>query len=287
MKAHQTQYPIKVMSRVLNVSACGYYKWLKHKPNARQVLRARREVAIKAAHIKTHETYGYQRLREELASENHHMSQYQVRTIRKALGIRCKQIKKFKATTNSAHNLPVYDNLLNQTFKPTRPHEVWVSDITYIATDEGWLYCAGIKDVFTCEIVGYALGERMTKGLCIAALQMALVHHKPAAGLILHSDRGSQYCSKDYQAVRRNAGLVPSMSRKGNCWDNAPMESFWGSLKNELIHHKRYKTRKQAVNDITSYIEIFYNRVRRHTRLGNVSPAQFAKQFELNQVQSL
>jgi putative transposase len=149
MKAHQTQYPIKVMPRVLNVSACGYYKWLKHKPNARQVLRARRELAIKAAHIKTHETYGYQRLREELARENHHMSQYQVRTIRKAPGIRCKQVKKFKATTNSAHNLPVYDNLLNQTFKPTRPHEAWVSDITYIATDEGWLYCAGIKDVFT------------------------------------------------------------------------------------------------------------------------------------------
>ena len=287
MKAHQSQYPITVMARVLGVSKGGYYEWYKRTPSLRHINRTSNEVAVKAAHAKTHETYGYQRLHAELQSENHHMSQYQVRTIRKNLDIRCKQTKKFKATTNSAHNLPVADNLLNQTFTPTKPHEAWVSDITYISTDEGWLYCAGIKDVYTCEIVGYALGERMTKGLCIAALQMALIHHKPAAGLILHSDRGSQYCSKDYQSLLCNSGLTPSMSRKGNCWDNAPMESFWGSLKNELVHHKRYKTRQQAVNDITHYIEIFYNRIRRHTRLGNVSPAQFSKQFELKQVQNL
>lgn len=287
MKTHAKQYPINIMANVLNVSSSGYYKWLNHVPSERQIQRARNEIAIKAAHLKTQKTYGYKRLHDELIEENHIMSQHQVRVIRQSLGIRCKQVKKFKATTNSNHDLPICDNLLNQTFKPTRPHEAWVSDITYIATDEGWLYCAGIKDVYTCQIVGYALGERMTQGLCIAALQMALIQHKPLSGLILHSDRGSQYCAKEYQKLILKSGLIPSMSRKGNCWDNAPMESFWGSLKNELVHHKRYKTRQQAVNDITNYIEIFYNRIRRHTRLGNVSPAQFAKQFELTNVQNL
>jgi transposase InsO family protein len=286
MKSHSTQYPITVMSRVLNVSSSGYYKWLQHKPSLRQQRQVQQETAVKAAHLKTRETYGYQRLHAELLAEKHVMSAYKVRTIRQKLGLRCKQVKKFKATTNSTHDLPVADNLLNQTFTAHRPNEAWVSDITYIPTDEGWLYLAGIKDIYTCEIVGYALGERMTKGLCMAALSLALAHRKPPAGLILHSDRGSQYCAYDYQKQLTKAGLVPSMSRKGNCYDNAPMESFWGSLKNELVHHQRYTTRKKAADEITEYIEMFYNRSRRHTRLGNVAPALFRQQFEQSQVQS-
>ncbi len=148
---------------------------------------------------------------------------------------------------------------------------------------KGWLYLAGIKDLYSCEIVGYAIGERMTVDLCLTALQMALLRRNPKAGLILHSDRGSQYCAKVYQNRLSKAGIIASMSRRGNCYDNAPMESFWGSLKNELIHQKTYVTRQTAIDEIVEYIEIFYNRTRRHTSLGNISPAQALKQFMLKQ----
>ena len=199
--------------------------------------------------------------------------------LRRELALRCKQKRKFKATTNSNHDLPVADNLLNQTFAPTRPNEAWVTDITYVATGEGWLYLAGIKDVFTCELVGYAMDERMTQTLTATALWKAVRNKRPAPGLIHHSDRGSQYCAHDYQKLVKQFGMQPSMSRRGNCYDNAPMESFWGSLKNELVHHQRYATRADAKAAIQEYIESFYNRQRRHSRLGNVPPALFAEKF--------
>lgn len=270
------------MCRVLEVGHSGYYAWRGRVPSARSArsqTRAVNEIAVKAAHAQTRQTYGNRRLHRELKEQGHAMSQWQVRSLRKDLGLHCKQAKKFKVTTNSDHELTVAPNLLNQTFAPTRPNEVWVVDITYVWTDEGWLYLAGVKDVFTCEIVGYAMGERMTKELCLSALQLAIVCKKPGAGLIHHSDRGSQYCSKAYQEQLKKNGMRASMSRKGNCYDNAPMESFWGSLKNELVHHQQYATRKQARDDITEYIEMFYNRQRRHSRLGDVSPATFAKQY--------
>lgn len=157
--------------------------------------------------------------------------------------------------------------------------EVWTGDITYIATDEGWLYLAGLKDVFTCEIVGYAMGERMTTGLVSQALFRAVQQKRPPVGLIHHTDRGSQYCAKAYRALQVQFGMQTSMSRKGNCFDNAPIESFWGSLKNELVHHHRFETRAEAKAAIQEYIEIFYNRQRRHSRLGNVSPAEFNKRY--------
>jgi len=160
--------------------------------------------------------------------------------LRRELKLRCRQKRKFKATTNSNHNLPVAENLLNQTFTPSAPNEVWVTDITYIPTGEGWLYLAGVKDVFTCEIVGYAMAERMTQDLTGRALFRAAQQKRPVAGLIHHSDRGSQYCSHDYRKLLEQFGMKASMSRRGNCYDNAPMESFWGSLKNELVHHCRY-----------------------------------------------
>jgi transposase InsO family protein len=173
----------------------------------------------------------------------------------------------------------VAPNLLEQTFTPARPNEAWVSDITYVPTDEGWLYLAGIKDVFTCEMVGYEMGARMTQGLTAQALWRAVRSKRPAPGLILHSDRGSQYCADDYRKLVAQFGMQASMSRKGNCYDNAPMESFWGSLKNEMIHHQKYATRANAEAAIKEYIEIFYNRQRRHSRLGYVSPASFAENF--------
>ncbi|EZB67767.1 transposase [Escherichia coli O157:H7 str. K1795] len=190
----------------------------------------------------------------------------------------CRQKRRW-ATTNSNHNLPVAPNLLNQTFAPTAPNQVWVADLTYVATQEGWLYLAGIKDVYTCEIVGYAMGERMTKELTGKALFMALRSQRPPAGLIHHSDRGSQYCAYDYRVIQEQFGLKTSMSRKGNCYDNAPMESFWGTLKNESLSHYRFKSRDEAISVIREYIEIFYNRQRRHSRLGNISPAAFREKY--------
>jgi transposase InsO family protein len=154
-----------------------------------------------------------------------------------------------------------------------------VSDITYVVTDEGWLYLADIKDVFTCEMVGYAMGARMTQELTAQALWRAVRGKRPTPGLILHSDRGSQYCADDYRKLVAQFGMLASMSRKGNCYDNAPMESFWGSMKNEMVHHQRYATRANAESAIKEYIEIFYNRQRRHSRLGNISPARFADKF--------
>ena len=182
-----------------------------------------------------------------------------------------------KQLTNSNHNLPVAENLLDQTFSPSAPNEVWVNDITYILTGEGWLYLAGVKAVFTCEIVGYAMSKRMTQEeLTGKALIRAVQQKRPDAGLIHQSDRGSQYCANNYRKLLKQFKMKASMSRKGNCYDNAPMESFWGSLKNELVHHCRYETRVEDKVSILEYIEIFYNRQRRHSRLGYVAPAIFS-----------
>jgi transposase InsO family protein len=173
----------------------------------------------------------------------------------------------------------VAENLLDQKFEAASPNRVWMSDITYIPTDEGWLYCAAHKDLFNGEIVGYALGSRITKDLVIKSLLMAVKRKQPEPGLINHSDRGSQYCSENYTRLLERFNMKASMSRKGNCYDNAPMESFWGTMKNELVYHQRYATREQAIREITEYIEIFYNRQRRQKRLGYVSPVVYEQQF--------
>jgi transposase InsO family protein len=179
-----------------------------------------------------------------MAAHGIHAGVCRIRRIRKKLGIRCKQVRKFKATTDSGHNLPVAENILGQNFTITEPNKVWVSDITYIPTDEGWLYLAGHKDLCSGEIVGYAMSNRINRTLVSQSLFRAVVSKRPTKGLIHHSDRGSQYCSLDYQRLIEQFGMTASMSRKGNCYDNAPMESFWGTLKQELIHHRRYRTRQ-------------------------------------------
>jgi len=279
MKQWRLQFPITVMCRVLSVSRGGFYAWLGQKPSRRTQEDERLKVAIKAAHKRTRESYSARRLQPELAADGFVAGRDRIARLRRELGLRCRQKRKFKATTNSNHNLPVAENLLNQTFAPSVPNEVWVTDITYIPTGEGWLYLAGVKDVFTCEIVGYSMAERMTQDLVGRALFRAVQRKRPAAGLIHHSDRGSQYCAHDYQKLLDQFGMRASMSRRGNCYDNAPMESFWGSLKNELVHHCRYATRTEAEASIREYIEIFYNRQRRHSRLGYIAPAVFAQNF--------
>ncbi|WP_445082414.1 IS3 family transposase [Escherichia coli] len=273
------QFPIEAMCQVFGVSRSGYYNWVQHEPSDRKQSDERLKLEIKVAHIRTRETYGTRRLQTELAENGIIVGRDRLARLRKELRLRCKQKRKFRATTNSNHNLPVAPNLLNQTFAPTAPNQVWVADLTYVATQEGWLYLAGIKDVYTCEIVGYAMGERMTKELTGKALFMALRSQRPPAGLIHHSDRGSQYCAYDYRVIQEQFGLKTSMSRKGNCYDNAPMESFWGTLKNESLSHYRFNNRDEAISVIREYIEIFYNRQRRHSRLGNISPAAFREKY--------
>ena len=279
MKHERLHFPVEQMSRIFEVSRSGFYAWLKRQPSRRQQEDERLKVAIKASHVRTRETYGVRRLQPELAAEGFPVGRDRLARLRQALGLRCRQRRKFKATTNSKHDLPVAENLLNQTFAPNAPNQNWLTDITYIPTQEGWVYLAGVKDVFTCELVGYAMGERMTQELVSQALFRAVQQKRPPPGLIHHSDRGSQYCSAAYQKLLAQFGMRVSMSRKGNCYDNAPMESFWGSLKNELVHHQRYATRAEAVASIREYIETFYNRQRRHSRLGNLSPAVFANKF--------
>lgn len=190
-------------------------------------------------------------------------------------------LRKYKATTDSKHNLPIAPNVLDRQFTQcTAPNQVWVTDITYIATDEGWLYLAAVKDLFTCKIVGWSMSERMKADLIGKALFMAVQTHKPAPGLIAHSDQGSQYASAEYRRLLNQFGMKQSMSRKGNCWDNAPMESWFASLKKEQVHLQHFKTRAHARSNIFDYIEVFYNKVRRHSKINNMSPADFERKME-------
>lgn len=284
MKEMRLSYPVPLMSRVFNVSASGYYAWIGRPPSKRSREDARLEVEIKAAHTRTRQTCGPERLQHDLAEHGVQVGICRIRRIRKKLGIRCKQTKKYTVTTDSRHTFPVAENLLDQQFEAAAPNSVWVSDITYIPTDEGWLYLAGHKDLFNGEIVGYAMGERITKNLVSQSLFRAVAAKRPAQGLIHHSDRGSQYCSYEYRDLLEQFEMKASMSRKGNCYDNAPMESFWGTLKQELVHHRRYRTRQEAMQDITEYIEVFYNRQRRQARLDFLSPAAYTQKFYAEQL---
>ena len=277
IKELRLTYPVVLLCRVLAVTTSGYYAWIKRPLSIRQREEERLELEIRAAHKRTRQTYGPERLQRDLSDNGVVVGIHRIKRIRRKLGLRCRQKRKFKATTDSRHSLPVAENLLDQKFEASAPNQIWLSDITYIPTGEGWLYLAGHKDLFTGGIVGYAMAERMTKNLVIQSFLRALAAKGPAAGLIHHSDRGSQYCALEYTSLLDQLGMRASMSRKGNCYDNAPMESFWGTLKNEQVHHCRYATRQEAIQDITEYIEIFYDWQRKQARLGFPSPAAFER----------
>jgi putative transposase len=279
MRELRLEYPVPLLSQVLSVSSSGYYAWQNRPLSQRDRKEVRLELEIKAAHKRTRQTYGSERLQHDLAEYGVQVGICRIKRIRKKLGLRCRQKRKFKVTTDSKHKLPVAENLLAQRFQVDEPNKVWLSDITYIPTDEGWLYLAGHKDLCTNEIVGYAMGERLTRNLVSQSLFRAVGAKRPAKGLLHHSDRGSQYCSHEYRGLLRQFGLEASMSGKGNCFDNAPMESFWGTLKQELVHHRHYRTRPEAIREITEYIEIFYNRLRLQSKLGFLSPAAYAQRF--------
>ena len=260
------------MCHVLNVKSSSYYNWINRGVSNQQIHRNQCELLVRVAHDETKQRYGCERLHAHLAEQGHHISQYMVRRIKEEYGIKCHRHKRFKITTNSNHNKLIYPNLLDQKFDISRPNEAWVSDITYIWTNEGWLYLAGVKDLYTKEIVGYAINKRMTADLVGRALNMAIKNKRPSQALIVHSDRGSQYCGYEYHKIFKKHKFKGSMSRRGNSFDNAPIESFWGILKNELLYHQDYETRFEAISEIIKYIELYYNQTRIQKSLGYRSP---------------
>jgi putative transposase len=267
------------MCKVLGVSKSGYYNWLNRRKSKQKIRKEKLTVQVKRAHLESRNNYGSPKITKKLNREGIHVSQRTVTRIMKENGIRSKTVKKYKATTNSKHNLPVYPNLLNQNFTVSRPGEVWVGDITYVWTKEGWLYLASIMDLYSRRILGWEMRGRMTKELVITALKRAIVAQKPSPCLIHHSDQGSQYASHDYQGILRQNGMFTSMSRKGNCYDNACIESFHVIIKRELIFHESYQTREEAKNSIFEYIVSFYNSKRIHSTNNYMSPIAYEKLY--------
>jgi transposase InsO family protein len=232
---------------------------------------------IQAIHAHKHQdVYGAPRIHKELVTQGHACNRKTVAKCMKAAGIQAKTVKKFRVlTTDSKHSHPVAKNLVDRNFTPAERNQTWTTDITYIPTEEGWLYLAAVEDLFSRKIVGWSMSDRIDSRLVVDALEMAIRRELPGEGLVAHSDRGVQYASEHYQNLLRRHDVTCSMSRKANCWDNAPMESFFATLKKELVHRHRYQTRDEARRSLFEYIEIFYNRVRRHSALGYISPAQF------------
>jgi putative transposase len=272
--AQRDSYPLQALCEMLGVSTSGYADWKKSGGPTHWLSDEQLLALIRSVHAQYRQAYGSPRITEELKSRGIPASLERVKRLMRENGIRAKHKRRYKATTDSKHALPVAPNLLDRKFETSAPDQVWTADITYIPTREGWLYLAVVMDLYTRMIVGWSMDGRMTRELVMNALRMARFRRKPAPGVLHHSDRGSQYCSHDYQALLVEYGMICSMSRKGNCWDNAPMESFFNSLKNERVFHEDYETRTEAKQDVFEYIEMFYNRRRRHSALGYRSPAQ-------------
>jgi putative transposase len=275
IKEQSGKFKVVLMCRLLNVSISGYYAWLNRDPSLRDEANMKLTHKIKRIFDDEKSRAGAPRIARRLKAEGELVSRHRVARIMRLNGWRARAAKKFKATTNSNHRLPVAPNLLNQDFSARKPNEKWVSDITYVWTDEGWLYLAVVMDLYSRMVVGWAISERMTSKLVIDALQMALWRRKPPRGLIVHSDRGSQYCSHAYQALFVTHGFVCSMSKRGDCFDNAAMESWNHSFKVEAIHGEKLTTRDLTKNVVFEYIEIYYNRKRLHSTIGYESPEAF------------
>jgi putative transposase len=270
---HRDVWPARVMCDALSVSPSGFYAWRSRPESPRKIANRELLVDIRRIHAQHRERYGAPRIHAELRAGGHAVSHKRGARVMRQHGIRAQAPRRFRVcTTDSKHSLPVAENLLNQNFVADRPDQVWLADITYIPTNEGWLYLAVILDLFTRKVVGWAMRDHLRAELTIAALTMAIQRRRPTAGLIHHSDRGSQYPAGDYRDVLQAAAIIPSMSRKGNCWDNAPMESFFGTLKTELVHHSRYPGRATARRDLFAYIEGYYNRQRLHSAIGYITP---------------
>jgi transposase InsO family protein len=276
-------WPVSILCEQLEVSPSGYHQHRQRRALHQGKLGGRVSndallAHIKAIHAQVKGEYGWPRMWKQLLASGIRVGKERVRKLMALHGIRAKTRRKFKATTNSAHRLPVAPNLIARDFAPALPNQVWTTDITYLATDEGWLYLTVMLDLFSRQVVGWSIQPRMTQQLVVDALRMAWFRRRPAAGLVVHSDRGSQYCGDLFQSALKAYGMKSSMSRKGDCWDNAPTESLWGSMKRACVYGQRFTTREEAKAAVMNWLA-FYNAKRLHSRLGYVSPMQFEKNW--------
>ena len=274
------EWPITVPCRVLGVSRSGFYAWRSRDASAAEERREELTEEVKEIHAQVKARYGSPRIHAELVARGHGCCVNTVAQVMREAGIAAKTKRKFRQTTDSNHPYPVAENVLDRDFDPDQPNTSWVADVTYIPTREGWLYLAVVEDLFSRKVVGWSMDATMTSRLVVDALEMALVGRlkgSSSSALVAHSDRGSQYASEHYQRRLREERITCSMSRRGNCWDNAAMESFFASLKKELVHDEDYATRAEAKASIFEYIEAFYNRVRRHSSLGYVAPDEYER----------
>ena len=283
IQRHRRVWPISVQCRVLGVSVSGYHEHFVRRASVAQRRHLSDDallVHIKAIHTETHGGYGWPRIWKELLARGIRVGKERVQKLMQLHGIRAKGKRRFKVTTDSNHDLPISPNLLNREFIVAEPDKVWAGDITYIATDEGWLFLAVVIDLFSRQVVGWALRQDMTRDIVIDALRMAWFKRHPSkqAGLIFHSDRGSQYASHDFREVLKEYGITSSMSRRGNCWDNACSETVFGSLKVERLHGQRFATRRQAMDETIAWL-LWYNSTRLHSTLAYVSPMQFEQNW--------
>jgi transposase InsO family protein len=271
------EYPVTLLCHALGVSRSGFYAWRSRKPSAAEVRRGELTAEIAVIHAEVKARYGSPRMHAELVGRGHACCVNTVAEVMREAGIAAKTKRKFRQTTDSNHALAVAENVPDRQFEPTEPNAAWVADITYVPTREGWLYLAVVVDLFSRLVVGWSMDATMTSRLVVDAVSMAVAGRRPGVGLVAHSDRGSQYASEHHRRALGEAGATCSMSRRGNCWDNAPAESFFASLKKELIHGEDYATREDAQASIFEYVEVFYNRVRRHSALGYLTPAEYER----------
>lgn len=268
------------MCEVLQVSRSSYYAWLKRPKSNRNEQNQQLVKQIENIHQQSRQTYGSPRVHDELRDMGITCSENRVARLMRQHGIAAQKKRKFISTTDSNHSLPVAPNRLDQQFEVDRPDAVWTADITYIWTQQGWLYLAAVLDLFSRRVIGWSMAPSLGRTLVVDALQMAITARNPAEGLIHHSDRGSQYASYDYQRVLQQKGIVGSMSRKGNCYDNAPTESWFATLKRELVYRTHYATHAEARQDIFEYVEVWYNRQRKHSTIGYMSPVAYEQQWK-------
>jgi len=279
MQKHKEEFSIERMSKTLNVSRSGYYKFVKSMPSQREKTNVELLIQIKEIYADNRQIYGSPRIHAELLARGERYSRKRVARLMKKAGLIAKIRKRFKIITRNTPNVVAIPNLLQQDFTAIKPNQRWVADITYVRTAEGWLYVSAILDLFSRRVIGLAMSDRMTTDIVLIALQQAFSHRHPTVGVICHSDKGGQYTSPDFQQSLKTYGMVSSMSGTGSCYDNAAMESFFHTLKTELVYFERYMTREQAKQSIFEYIEVFYNRQRRHSTIGYLSPYAYEKQW--------
>lgn len=268
-------HSIELLCKVMQVSRSGYYAFNSRSSSKREETNNRLMPMMREIFYANRKAYGYRRMSDALKERGENCGKHKTSHLMRQLNLKPTVKRRFKSTTDSKHNLPIFTNVLNRDFKPSKMNQAWTSDITYIDTHEGWLYLAVIMDLYSRSIVGWSMNKTMTSELVLNALKMSLSRRKINSGLILHSDRGSQYASKKYQKLLKENKIICSMSRKGNCWDNAPMESFFRSLKVECVYQQSFKQREEAKTEVFSYIETFYNRQRKHSALNYLSPREY------------